>query len=49
MYIYTMISFLYYRVEANNEYYDGDKDNDKENDGFIDVWHLSTHIIEYDQ
>lgn len=25
------------RIEANNEYYDGDKDNDKENDGYIDV------------
>ncbi|XP_060554018.1 histone deacetylase 3-like [Ruditapes philippinarum] len=25
------------RIEANNEYYDGDKDNDKENDGFIEV------------
>ncbi|KAH3847431.1 hypothetical protein DPMN_089752, partial [Dreissena polymorpha] len=24
-------------IEANNEYYDGDKDNDKENDGFLDV------------
>ncbi|CAL1526164.1 unnamed protein product [Lymnaea stagnalis] len=25
------------RIEANNEFYDGDKDNDKENDGFLDV------------
>lgn len=25
------------RIEPNNEYYDGDKDNDKENDGFIEV------------
>ncbi|XP_045157951.1 histone deacetylase 3-like [Mercenaria mercenaria] len=25
------------RIEANNEYYDGDKDNDKENDAFIEV------------
>lgn len=25
------------RVEPPNEFYDGDKDNDKENDGFLDV------------
>ncbi|XP_059162843.1 histone deacetylase 3-like [Physella acuta] len=25
------------RIEPNNEFYDGDKDNDKENDGFLDV------------
>nr|KAG5701170.1 hypothetical protein BaRGS_023279 [Batillaria attramentaria] len=25
------------RVEPANEFYDGDKDNDKENDGFLDV------------
>ena len=26
---------LFFRVEPNNEFYDGDKDNDK--DGFLDV------------
>ncbi|KAK3786964.1 hypothetical protein RRG08_037428 [Elysia crispata] len=25
------------RIEASNEFYDGDKDNDKENEGFLDV------------
>ncbi|CAG2204129.1 HDAC3 [Mytilus edulis] len=25
------------RVEANNEFYDGEKDNDKDTDGFVDV------------
>ncbi|CAH1775409.1 unnamed protein product, partial [Owenia fusiformis] len=25
------------RIDAANEYYDGDKDNDKENEGFLDV------------
>ncbi|KAK0068635.1 histone deacetylase 3 [Biomphalaria pfeifferi] len=25
------------RIEPNNEFYDGDKDNDKENDGYLDV------------
>lgn len=25
------------RIEPNNEFYDGDKDNDKENDGFLEV------------
>lgn len=25
------------RIEPNNEFYDGDKDNDKENEGFLDV------------
>ena len=28
------------RVEPANEFYDGDKDNDKENDGYLDVWRL---------
>ena len=26
-----------FRIEPLNEFYDGDKDNDKENDGFLEV------------
>ncbi|WAR22758.1 HDAC3-like protein, partial [Mya arenaria] len=33
------------RIEANNEFYDGDKDNDKENDGFLDVWSIKHNDI----
>jgi hypothetical protein len=32
-----MKTVFIFRIEPNNEYYDGDKDNDKENDGFIEV------------
>ena len=32
------ITSFFYRIEADGEFYDGDKDNDKENcDGFLDV------------
>ena len=34
---YWISSLSYFRVEPGNEFYDGDKDNDKENDAFLDV------------
>ena len=33
----SLFAVLFFRIEPNNEYYDGDKDNDKENEGFLDV------------
>ena len=35
--IIGFLLFSYFRVEPGNEFYDGDKDNDKENDAFLDV------------
>ena len=47
-YIFTDVIFHIlnpFRIDAANEYYDGDKDNDKENDGFLDVWQCDNENI----